>query len=73
MATTGVTCNTTASGNSTASRRADSVNTAAINTPPAIASKSANTVIFSVNHQLAASEEKFSSSVISTKLGAGSV
>jgi hypothetical protein len=36
----------------------DSANTQAISTPPAQASASAPKVIFSVNHQLAASEPK---------------
>ena len=69
----GVTCSTTATGNSARSSVGDSANTAAINAPPAQASASAPKVILSVTHQLPASEPKFATSVCATSDGAGSV
>ena len=73
IATIGVTCRITATGNSACSSGRDSANTEATATPPAQASARAPNVIFSVNHQLGASDPNCSTSVRSTRLGAGSV
>ena len=69
----GVTCSITATGNSARSSVGDSANTPAISTPPAQASASAPSVIFSVTHQLPASEAPWSCSACAMRLGAGSV